>query len=854
MLIKLYKLIILTAVLGLCYGCSDSIDMPSVPEPDSPGSITISFNNSNMTRSDDSNKSEVLIDNLTIALCPIGAEETAIPVAWASYEYLEAYTTKQVTMQLSDAMATALFNNTDGAKCRIFALANLPEGVTIEPFTPIATMKAMVFDSPFDEGTGLQTSFIMTGDNNEITYSAPASQAQKGKAAGTVALTRAAAKIILNVAVPTEIEVTDENGNVVETWEPQLNENSLNVSLINGVNKATAVPADKPLTDDEDDPYYYNSNLRSLKSGVGTNESYPYSLEVPFYTYPNYWTESAEETRKTTMTLIVPWHKKGDTAGSFTSFYYQVPIIPAEKSFLQSNYAYTVNLTVGMLGSLVPDTPVTVRDVSYQIVNWSEWGVDVPIDDYRYLVVNPNEYTFNNETNMAIPYYTSHPVELTDITIEYERFNFVSDESNPDIGRVVTFTINEAKINATNEKYPDQNIFSYNLSNVAGQTYLNIYHPLNLWNAYGVFNGVEKEILLYGHNKTYSDLAALNQEAQIVNDSIAYYKPIEEPAFSKYKITCTLRHIDKPEYNEQITIYQYPAIYIEADRNPATEAQGNIFVNGFSNVSGAYNYYGAFTQQVNNQGICYGDTRGLRTGLNKNPNMYIINITSLSEDITFTVKDEATEAEETYNYVIGDPRSKFCTNQFNTNYRIGTGWSNQNTGPSNQGAAQAPYCRVSDALYGGPQRRLTYYYITLEDGTVKNMIAPRIRVASSWGVTGGIDRVCARYRCALYQENAYPAGRWRIPTLAEFCYINKLSNENKIPHLYTPDAYYWTSEGVYKGTSDGQILRRANQNTTRYVRAVYDEWYWSEYPQYQISPDADGKFTYWLGDVPRGAQ
>ena len=235
--------------------------------------------------------------------------------------------------------------------------------------------------------------------------------------------------------------------------------------------------------------------------------------------------------------------------------------------------------------------------------------------------------------------------------------------------------------------------------------------------------------------------------------------------------------------------------------------------------------------------------------------MYIINITSLSENNTFTVKDEATGIVEAYDYVINDPRAKFCTNGL-------TAGSDQDCSPlttrtSDQGVAGS-WCTPASSLYHktgeNVDRRLQYYYPTLEDGSAKNSIAPQFRIASSWGVTVGIYRNYARRRCALYQEQQYPSGRWRIPTLAEFCYINKLSNERKIPILFTEDVTYWTSEGLYKGTKEGEIIRVSDQKDQKAVRAVYDEWYWSQYPQYSITPDANGNYTYTLGDVPRGVQ
>ena len=824
----------LCVMLG-CASCNDSMDTPSSPTPGSPGSLTLTFRNSASSRSIASDNSEILIDNLYIGLYPLDASDTDNATAWTSYSYLGASQSKVVTMQLNDAVSNALFSNTDGKKCRIFALANVPEGINVPRNASIETMKALSVKSDFKSGKA-QTSFIMSGGNDFVMYSAPPVQGQKGKAEGAVELIRTAAKIRLNVSLPEKIEIKDDEGNVKETWHPVMTGESINAALINGVCHANAVAAEKPLEDDA----YFDSDLVALKKSGNAN--YPYTIDVPFYTYPNLWTESTDETHKTTISLIVPWYKE-DTPDAWSTFYYQVPVTPVEVTQLESNHSYNVNISVGMLGSLVPDTPVTVEDVSYQIVNWGVQEVDVPIEDSRYLVVNPNVYTFNNETNMSIPYYTSHPVEIVDVKIQYQRFNFVSDPDNNFVGEVVSFTIDEDQITRSNESN-SQKICETSLYNTTGQDFIRVFHPLNLWTP---MDEEGNEVELINHNDVKS-AEQLKQEVDDTAEKIWLYKETAEDAFSMYTITLTIRHKDHPEYKEDIVIYQYPSIYIEAERNPASQTNGNVYVNGFTNrgSSSSQNVYGSIFGILGSESV---------PAHNKNPNMYIINITSLSENNTFTVKDEATGIVEAYDYVINDPRAKFCTNGL-------TAGSDQDCSPlttrtSDQGVAGS-WCTPASSLYHktgeNVDRRLQYYYPTLEDGSAKNSIAPQFRIASSWGVTVGIYRNYARRRCALYQEQQYPSGRWRIPTLAEFCYINKLSNERKIPILFTEDVTYWTSEGLYKGTKEGEIIRVSDQKDQKAVRAVYDEWYWSQYPQYSITPDANGNYTYTLGDVPRGVQ
>ena len=69
------------------------------------------------------------------------------------------------------------------------------------------------------------------------------------------------------------------------------------------------------------------------------------------------------------------------------------------------------------------------------------------ITDTRYLVVSPKEISVNNEENMIVPFYTSHPVEISNVELQYSRFNYYSDGN----GTVVDFTVTNEMIIKSNE-------------------------------------------------------------------------------------------------------------------------------------------------------------------------------------------------------------------------------------------------------------------------------------------------------------------------------------------------------------------------------------------------------------------
>lgn len=244
-------------------------------------------------------------------------------------------------------------------------------------------------------------------------------------------------------------------------------------------------------------------------------------------------------------------------------------------------------------------------------------------------------------------------------------------------------------------------------------------------------------------------------------------------------------------YVEYITFKQYPAIYIYADTNTG----GNIV-----NDSETSNDDKGFVFVYNNQlydGSDWQVVRSCKDGGNNNPNMYVI---------TTTIVDSNS------NYVLADPRSR--TAQTGSDLGIG------------------------NSING---KALTYYYATSTDNM--NYLAPKFRIASSFGKCGGaISLSDARKRCAAYQEQGYPAGRWRVPTVAEMKYIAKLSAEGFIPHLFTGGSSYWSASGSITYATDGDINNPTSLTGTAFVRCVYDEWYWS---------DKCSKTTFTWGDKAR---
>jgi hypothetical protein len=286
----------------------------------------------------------------------------------------------------------------------------------------------------------------------------------------------------------------------------------------------------------------------------------------------------------------------------------------------------------------------------------------------------------------------------------------------------------------------------------------------------------------------------------LVNDYSSRYD------VTAYTLTFTIQHTDDASFSETITVVQYPALYVVASLNSdcsnpdsGTSGSGNNSYSGYVYVNGNRSDNSRWN------GVSY-------SGGNTDPYMYVVTVSSLPKGSS---------------YIIGDPRTESSTDlsEYNTTRRGNTTyWASEASDMDNT------------------TRRLAYYYPTDEDGTrVNNMIAPSFRIASSYGVVVSLSYDDAKKRCASYQEDGYPAGRWRVPTAAEIEYMVMLANDGKIPVLLSSSSYYWGSnKTAYQPGGDTTTSSRNS-----HVRCVYDEWYWTD----KLSDTQKNTFTW--GDKQR---
>lgn len=245
-------------------------------------------------------------------------------------------------------------------------------------------------------------------------------------------------------------------------------------------------------------------------------------------------------------------------------------------------------------------------------------------------------------------------------------------------------------------------------------------------------------------------------------------------------------HATDLKYTEHINVVQYPALYIERFENSVAAKSGA--------TSNEKKYGGAYVNGKQGS-VDWGSLNGAAAGEGNNTTkMYVVHSSVLSGD-----------------RVIGDPRSRTSSMVGITNTTLYSGRH----------------------ISGSTNYKLQTYYPTNSTSAARDIVAPVFRIASSFGVTEKMNWANAQKRCATYQEDGYPMGRWRLPTKAEIEYINKLSADGVFPALFTTGSRYWCANGV---CVSGNVTESTSGDTS-YARCVYDEWYWSntEYPRIPVA-------------------
>lgn len=824
------------------------------------------------------------------------ATQNANPNATPTHHIYKANANINERWTMSDAVTDALLKQifgiaanaelTSGLKCTAYAVVNYSpaSGSSFSDNATRAQIRQSVKESTFNtvdgNGDGIpQECFVMEGET-ELQLSI-----QNGRkyASATIPVYRAASKIRLEVTVPDDIVtngVPDGNG---FNWKPLPDQ--MSTVLVHGVRKGIVCAKDDDYTYDfaGSDNYFAeasDANLWStyghrlvetgvkhkVISGVDTEIGKKYEHVTPMYSYPTLdWKNTPAN--ETYLTLILPWQRE-DMVNEFKNTYYQIPIAvnPTDPEYrLKHNRYYRMEVEVGILGSFELEDKVQLYPSTYIILDWSVKKEDqtsttspVSMSQTAYLAVASHAETLDNENSRDVGYASSHDVTVTVEKIEY------LDYSQKQI-RLARITPAQPNRIYYYTDFTDDGNGSYTVSGTG---------------TYETVNGIYA---------SYSATATVDTETDATNVTFSHTIDPDE-MFTSVKVFVNISN--GVVEDEKIVFTQNPPIRIEAH-----QSNGVAFVNRYKNDVTTDNIYTAASDWIGSLNESSVAASLESTDSNTNPNVYSIKISSFSPSQDYILGDPRVSAPDnnlghtdatwsigktltftrpssgdyetqsgTYYYTYSeylDHQSEITReytsrdNNAYINLPSGASWASYATeataiGPDNNNYYywrtsttflffttytyhRARYLSTSTRYWIITERGLENYYPTKSNGT-ENMIAPELLIASSYGKTSYTQMTLenAAMRCALYQEDGYPAGRWRLPTFAEVKFIMELSTAGKIPSLFnmttpTDTEGYWCANG--RVVLDNNVVKLEDPSVhpgNTAPRCVYDLWYWGE--------------------------
>lgn len=720
--------------------------------------------------------------------------------------------------------------------CTVFVVANLDASKAPTSAT-LATLKAIEVEQSFlnvvkDEDGKIVSvvNTLATDDENLFFVMTGMAEVQGTRKVlnstskpETIKLNRLAAKITVDIAA---VSSEDTDDGITETWTPMLGGRNVRVYISNAVSNAVLGGVDGEMPSS---PEFFESEYIVLpfEDGVWTeNPTGTFKTEGVghFYTYPNNWEEGGTDTF---LKIVLPWQVTKTDSNGFVFYsaqrevYYKV-ILP-EKEILSNNwYDLSVTLTPGKEGEYEVEIPAT-----YEVANWTtggQNGVNSTLKDILYLVVdysNATGYDLNGDGTIddeeakifvvygeeaSVPYSASNDVGHKIIRASYTNFY------NSDFTTNTKYIVSDGSYVYTDPR--DGKRVGY-INDDDEWTTVNSITPVNAWFSTGDAEG----------NLTLDH--PMNNDYSSIHFDISPYVFTVQVYLERAKTN--------PKYQKNVTFVQFPQTYLDLDMSPMKggSATGNrwgyVYVNNVTRNNGNNINDNQWTLWTNITLIGNNSS-------NTNPSMYILTTGVVSKE----------------GLLLGDPRTAGVDNgpkYTNNTSAYGPNITAYPTYPGNATRAidgegnNVTFVSAPHVSKSGNVTLSNYHPADIDKS--EHFIAPKLRIQSGYGRRGSNtnndNNDTHRYdytwgaawnRCAAYQEDGYPAGRWRLPTVAEIEYINTLSQNHFIPSLFFGTNYFSASPGVaYNSGSrvDGQYRGS--------VRCVYDDWYWGSDPVWNATTD-----------------
>ena len=707
------------------------------------------------------------------------------PTGPAAYHIRKESHQKGYDVFLIDEVNSEIINNrifpsspVDIRSATVFAIANYP-GTLVDDESNLSA-----FTLEYLSSLKVETDFAAVDKQADFMMSGSAVLDLRGRnqimaASGSIQLSRYAGKLTVAVKVEERVTLSDN-----QVWYPMLEQ--MEVYLVNGV-KTVCLSGQDP------EPEYFSYSDRRCRfarlSSDGTSveptvgKTGDYYNTTPMYMYPQEWTYGATSgyEREPYLKLVVPWRRGAENGftGVQKQFYYKIVIpddIRGEEYFRRfvRNTWYHLDIEVGILGAETDEAAIPISPCSCFVVYWQDKEVVIKqaeIGNARYLAVENDNYVLHNVADLSIRYVSSHAA-----------------------------VIKEGSLRVTRPYYGESGAGTNTLGGTVRKAGAgDIYDEGTFYLDYSL---AQRQALGGGDDWLTNTGVSIEFHHELNND---YTSATFD--YSPYTVSFTIVHEDRPDderYTKDIVLTQRPAVFIEGKRNSDntmsyysgsyhSEHWGYVFVDGEQIVrTGSKSVLDDDIVVWKNQGFDYGSDK-------EEYHWRVIFFTGGSRDI---FKINATVLPQGTDLVIGDPRSPDIDNLDKAFH--------------------------SFEAVDGTTRSLTYYYPTENSARTKNMMAPSYRIASKHGGVefSGITLERARYRCATYQEDGYPAGRWRLPTAGEISFMAKLSSNRAFTFLFTTGSNYWSANGAITVGENGVVTE--STTTAALARCVYDTWYWGD--------------------------
>lgn len=824
------RLIYIISALSLVFSSCAQENLPDNGEREN--CITLKISNSSMDTKATmaGNEVENTINSLDFYFFPQGATEQKSTYSTRVTFEGGIQKSADVHLYITDEQFRRIFPNADQNNCVVFVIANLPESSLPGEgaSTTLQALKQIRVENSFigeDNKPVTPASFVMQGEQI-LTRSSNIANSVTGE----VDLKRVASKITLRIKLPDYILVpkTDQSGNVInQVWRPELTKDGDAVvgvghtyaRLNHGVSADLIASEYTPASSEyfntvNIDSFTYESSTESFAANSSGAHIHTFTCDLPFYSYSSGWDHG--DIHAPSFILQIPWKDEGSK--SYTTHYYQVQINSFGRE-LAPNHWYDMTLNVGVLGSTVATLPKEIQNCSYQVLDWSTIVTvfekdeeDIHLDEWQYLIIDESQVVMNNETTGTFFFDASHPIAWN---LEWpQEIDFTGDGY-------------QKLINGFDEIEREYN---------SSTKYASYYLDCTTSNPYAVcLNSTQGN----DKNKNWINNNCFKVDGRTFNFTVPENIPDQEnskiytPVYVHVKVWLDMDDDKQLDENEREHVYHltflyYPSMHIIPD--PSTEY--SVFVNGRTR------YESDITHTNGRTTYNLSQTSGTS---NRGDQMYVITVSTFSEDDnTFPWRARQADAYKDVQYIIGDPRTR--TPMDFTIYNTTNFWVKD----------KIPYNRdwntYNNNVGNGTGSRLKYYYPTSTDNEAYRVIAPKFRMSSFYG---GNSQNCtpegAVLRCASYQEDGYPAGRWRVPTTAEVQYVIKLQVDKIIvPIFYDGNYYYSASQQIQ---DSGNVRANSDDNNTASsVRCVYDEWYWGSEKEATPNNNFAGGYEFTWGD------